>query len=263
MTEATTNAQTLPGLVVENSKIRGSKPAMREKYLGIWQTYSWSDYANHVAELALGLKAIGFSAGDKLAVIGDNRPRLYWAQLAAQALGGASVPVYQDSIADELAFVLSDADVSVIFAEDQEQVDKMLSIEDRLPQVKQIVYCDDRGLSDYDHKLLKSYEAVIELGVNGDRAAYEAGVQALDANTVALMCYTSGTTGKPKGVMLNHANLVAAAKAFVSVEDVRESDDFLSYLPMAWVGDVTYSLATSLLTGASCNCPEEIGRAHV
>ena len=256
MTEATTNAQTLPGLVVENSKIRGSKPAMREKYLGIWQTYSWSDYANHVAELALGLKAIGFSAGDKLAVIGDNRPRLYWAQLAAQALGGASVPVYQDSIADELAFVLSDADVSVIFAEDQEQVDKMLSIEDRLPQVKQIVYCDDRGLSDYDHKLLKSYEAVIELGVNGDRAAYEAGVQALDANTVALMCYTSGTTGKPKGVMLNHANLVAAAKAFVSVEDVRESDDFLSYLPMAWVGDVTYSLATSLLTGASCNCPE-------
>lgn len=126
-------AKTLPGLVIENSKSRASKPAMRERYLGIWETYSWSDYADQVAALALGLKAEGFGAGDKLAVIGDNRPRLYWAQLAAQALGGAAVPVYQDSIADELAYVIADADVSIIVAEDQEQVDKMLSIEDRLP----------------------------------------------------------------------------------------------------------------------------------
>lgn len=249
-------AKTLPGLVIENSKSRASKPAMRERYLGIWETYSWSDYADQVAALALGLKAEGFGAGDKLAVIGDNRPRLYWAQLAAQALGGAAVPVYQDSIADELAYVIADADVSIIVAEDQEQVDKMLSIEDRLPQVKRIVFCDERGLGNYKHSLLKSYDAVIEAGVAGDRSAYEEGVKALDPNSVAVMCYTSGTTGKPKGVMLSHANIVSAAEAFINVEDVRESDDFLSYLPMAWVGDATYSLGTSLLTGAACNCPE-------
>jgi long-chain acyl-CoA synthetase len=249
-------AKTLPGLVIENSKSRASKPAMRERYLGIWETYSWSDYADQVAALALGLKAEGFGAGDKLAVIGDNRPRLYWAQLAAQALGGAAVPVYQDSIADELAYVIANADVSIIVAEDQEQVDKMLSIEDRLPQVKRIIFCDERGLGNYNHSLLKSYDQVIEAGVAGDRSAYEEGIKALDPNSVAVMCYTSGTTGKPKGVMLSHANIVSAAEAFINVEDVRESDDFLSYLPMAWVGDATYSLGTSLLTGAACNCPE-------
>ena len=249
-------ANTLPGLVIENSKSRASKPAMRERYLGIWETYSWSDYADQVAALALGLKAEGFGSGDKLAVIGDNRPRLYWAQLAAQALGGAAVPVYQDSIADELAYVIADADVSIIVAEDQEQVDKMLSIEDRLPQVKRIIFCDERGLGNYNHSLLKSYDKIIEAGVAGDRSAYEEGIKALDPNSVAVMCYTSGTTGKPKGVMLSHANIVSAAEAFINVEDVRESDDFLSYLPMAWVGDATYSLGTSLLTGAACNCPE-------
>jgi long-chain acyl-CoA synthetase len=252
MSEATS----LPALVLDNAASRGSVPGMREKFHGIWQTYSWADYNEQVMQFALGLQSLGFKAGDKLAVIGDNRPRLYWAQLSAQALGGAAVPVYQDSIADELAYVLADAGVSVIIAEDQEQVDKALSIRDRLPSLTAVIYDNTRGMASYDDPILKSYESVQKLGESGDAKAYEAAVRAMSADTIALMCYTSGTTGKPKGVMLSHGNLLAAGRAFVANEDIQESDDFLSYLPMAWVGDVTYSTAASLLTGASCNCPE-------
>ncbi len=250
------DAATLPGQALENAKTRGAKPAMREKHHGIWQTYTWSDYNDHVRNFALGLKALGFQPGDKLAIIGDNRPQLYWAQIAAQAAGGAAVPVYQDSIADELAYVLADADVAFIVAEDQEQVDKALSIRDRLPTLKYIIYDDDRGLSEYDAPNLVSYASVAEKGAAGDAAQYAADVAALDPDSVALMCYTSGTTGRPKGVMLSHRNMISAARTFVAHEDVREDDDFLSYLPMAWVGDATYSMAASLVTGARCYCPE-------
>lgn len=250
------DAQTLPGVLLQNAKTRGDKPAMREKELGIWHTYTWADYADEVRRFALGLKAIGFGEGDKLAVIGDNRPRLYWAQIAAQMLGGAAVPVYQDSIADELAFVLADADVSVIVAEDQEQVDKSLAIQEQLPSLKRIIYDDDRGLGDYDEEIILSFDAAQKMSDGGDAAGLDASVDALDPESIALMCYTSGTTGRPKGVMLSHANLLMAAHGFVSSEDVREGDDFIAYLPMAWVGDATYSFVASLVSGATCNCPE-------
>src|SRR5687767_11270088 len=125
--------------MVRNATEFGARPAIREKDRGIWQTFSWSEYRDHVRDFALGLAALGFSRGDKLSVIGDNRPRLYWAQLAAQALGGVSVPVYQDSIAKELAYVLDHAEVTVIVAEDQEQVDKILSLKDRLPRLQYVI----------------------------------------------------------------------------------------------------------------------------
>lgn len=250
------DANTLPALVLRNAQVRPDKPAMREKHHGIWQTYNWGDYAREVQSFALGLKALGFQAGEKLSVIGDNRPRLYWAQVAAQALGGAAVPVYQDSIADELAYVLDDADVKIVVAEDQEQVDKLLSIKDKLPKLEHVIFDDDRGLGDYDDPILRSYDSVNAGGSSGEAAGYAAGVEALDPDTIGYMCYTSGTTGRPKGVMLSHGNMLSTARIFVANEDVRESDDFLSYLPMAWVGDATYSLAVSLLTGAACNCPE-------
>jgi long-chain acyl-CoA synthetase len=250
---------TLPGLMLRNAEVRGDKPAMREKDLGIWRTYSWSDYAKEVEAFALGLSAIGFGQGDKLVVIGDNRPRLYWAQIAAQSLGGAAVPVYQDSIAEELAFVLADADTKVVVAEDQEQIDKVLSIQDQLQSLTWLIYDDSRGMAHYDNPNLKSFVEVQETG----RASSVAGsggfakmVDALDTDDVAVMSYTSGTTGKPKGVMLSHGNLIFAAKTFCSVEDVRESDDFISYLPMAWVGESMYGMALSLMVGCSCNCPE-------
>ena len=250
------DAQSIPAAVLDNVKTRGDKAAMREKFHGIWQTYTWADYQTEVRNFALGLKSLGFGLGDKLSVIGDNRPRLYWSQIAAQSLGGAAVPVFQDSIATELAYVLADADTSFVVAEDQEQVDKILSIVDQLPGLKGIIYTDGRGLGEYDEPLLKSYESVQEIGKSADASCYESDVRAITSDVIAYMCYTSGTTGRPKGVMLSHGNMLSVGRAFTAVEDVRESDDFISYLPMAWVGDATYSVVTSILTGASTNCPE-------
>jgi len=250
------DATTLPGLALANAKNRGAKPGIREKYHGIWQTWTWAEYYDEMRRFGLGLQALGFKEGDKLAVIGDNRPQLYWAQLAAQALGGASVPVYQDSIVEELTYVLDNAEVSIIVAEDQEQVDKALAMIDRLPMVRHIVYDDGRGLGDYDHPKLISFEDVQERGASGDANAFDRGVESLDPGKIALMSYTSGTTGRPKGVVLSHGNLVTTTQIFVDQEDIRESDDFISYLPMAWVGETTYNLVTSLLTGACSNCPE-------
>jgi long-chain acyl-CoA synthetase len=246
---------TLPGLVFRNAETRGGKPAMREKSLGIWRTWTWSDYAEEVKSFADGLAAMGFGPDDKLVVIGDNRPRLYWAQLAAQGLGGAAVPVYQDSIAEELAFVLADADTKVIVAEDQEQVDKVLSIRDRIPTLEWLIYDDDRGMTSYQDPQLASF-AEIQAKGSSNPGSFARSVAALDPEAVAIMCYTSGTTGQPKGVMLSHRNLISMASTLCDQEDIRESDDFISYLPMAWVGESMYGTTVALLTGCCSSCPE-------
>src|SRR5437762_9361049 len=158
------DATTLPRLLQRNVRELANRPAIREKDRGIWQTWSWSEYHDQVRDLALGLAALGFKRGDRLSVIGDNRPRLYWAQMAAMSLGGISVPVYQDSIAKELAYVWNHAEVSVIIAEDQEQVDKVLTLKAELPAVRLVIYDDPRGMLTYRHEWLKSYGDVQELG---------------------------------------------------------------------------------------------------
>src|SRR5690349_4060426 len=159
----TVNA-TLPQLLRRNAEQHPARPALREKDLGIWQTYNWRRYWDEVRGLALGLATAGFKRGDKLSVIGENRPRLYFAQLAAQSLGGIAVPAYQDAIATELAYVLDHAEISVVVAEDQEQVDKILSLQERLPHLKLVVYDDPRGLLNYTEPKLRSFEAVQESG---------------------------------------------------------------------------------------------------
>lgn len=253
------NAETLPRLLRRNAEAAAGRPAMREKYRGIWQTMSWARYWQEVYDFALGLAAAGFRRGDRLSVIGDNRPRLYAAQLAAQCLGGVAVPVYQDSIAAELAYVLEHAEVSVIVAEDQEQVDKILSLKPRLPKLKLLIYDDPLGLRHYDDPLLRAFEAVQTAGHDFDAGHPRYVEQEIDRGApddLALLAYTSGTTGNPKGVMLSHANMIAAARAFAAVEDIRPGDQWLCYLPMAWVGDSLYSTVMSLLVGFTCNCPE-------
>ena len=248
---------TLPQLLRRNAGTMATRPAMREKDLGIWQPYSWRRYWEEARDFAAGLAAHGFKAGDKLAVIGENRPRLYFAQLSAMCLGGVAVPAYQDAIASELAFVLDHAEVSVVVAEDQEQVDKVLSLKDRLPHLKLVVYDDPRGLAEYDDPLLQSFEAVQEEGRRAGFGAVDAAVDAGKPDDVCLFSYTSGTTSRPKGVMLSHANLLSAAEALAKAEDIRAGDDFLAYLPMAWIGNSLFAIALHSWIGFTCNYPEK------
>src|SRR5881628_979730 len=250
---------TLPRLLQRNARDLGDRPAIREKDRGIWQSWTWREYHDHVRDFALGLAALGFQRGEKLSVIGDNRPRLYWAQVAAQALGGISAPVYQDSIAKELQYVWSHAEVAVIVAEDQEQVDKVVSLKDQLPAVRHVIYDDPRGMAQYRHDWLRSFADVEELGrkFGQEHPGYlEAAIDEGRPDDVAMIWYTSGTTGHPKGAMLTHANLIETARMLTKVEDVRPEDDWLSYLPMGWAGDGFYSLVMGLLVGFCCNCPE-------
>jgi long-chain acyl-CoA synthetase len=250
---------TLPMLLQRNAREFRDRPAIREKDRGIWQTHTWSEYHENVRDFAHGLAALGFKRGEKLSVIGDNRPRLYWAQVAAQALGGVSVPVYQDSIARELAYVWEHAEVSVIVAEDQEQVDKILGLKDQLPALRLVIFDDPRGMGHYRHDWLKAFSDVEAMGREYEKAHpgyFEREVDAGRPDDVAMIAYTSGTTGNPKGAMLTHANAVETARIFMRAEDVRPDDEWLSYLPMAWVGDAIYSLVLSLAVGFCCNCPE-------
>ena len=210
-------------------------------------------------DLALGLAALGFRRGDRLSVIGDNRPRLYWAQVAAQCLGGVPVPVYQDSIAKELAFVWNHAEISVIVAEDQEQVDKVLSLREQLPALRLVVYDDGRGMSGYKHDWLKSYEHVQEAGrkFGAEHPGYfEAEIDKGRPADVAIISYTSGTTGSPKGAMISHANAIGVAESFARESRLKPEDTSLAYLPMAWAGDSVYTLFASLAVGFCANCPE-------
>jgi long-chain acyl-CoA synthetase len=250
---------TLPKLLQRNAEESPQAPGIREKTRGVWQTFDWLAYRDTVRDLALGLAAMGFKRGDKLSVVGDNRPQLYMAQLAAQVLGGTSVPVYQDSIASELVYVLNHAETSVIVAEDQEQVDKALSLKDQLPNLRLIVFEEKRGLWSYDDPMLKSFESVLEAGVAYGKAHptfYTDELAKGRPDDLAMIAYTSGTTGNPKGAMLSHRNMIAASEAFIEVNHTKPGDNWLSYLPMAWVGDAAFSLGMALAGKLVANCPE-------
>lgn len=250
---------TFPKLLAHNAVARGDRPAMREKDLGIWQSWSWADVAAEVRALACGLKALGCARGDKVAIIGDNRPRLYWSMVAAQAVGAVPVPMYQDSVADELCYVIEHAEARFAIVEDQEQIDKLLEIKDRCPHLSDMIYDDARGLRDYAEGFLHSYEAALETGRAYDRDNpdfYDESVALGGAEDVSIMLYTSGTTGKPKGVVLTHRNVMATAHNSARADKLVETDEVLAYLPMAWVGDHIFSFGQSYVAGFCVACPE-------
>jgi long-chain acyl-CoA synthetase len=250
---------TLPRLLQRNARDFADRPAIREKDRGIWQSWTWREYHDQVRDLALGLASLGLKRGDRLSVIGDNRPRLYAAQLAVQCLGGVSVAVYQDSIAKELAFVWNHAEVGVIVTEDQEQVDKVVGLRPELPALRVVIYDDPRGMLGYKHEWLKSYEEVQEAGrrFGAEHPGYfEAEIDKGKADDIAVVCYTSGTTGNPKGAMITHANAIGVAEIFCREASVVPEDTSLAYLPMAWAGDAVYTLFASLVAGFCSNCPE-------
>ncbi|ANY17896.1 long-chain fatty acid--CoA ligase [Bordetella pseudohinzii] len=252
-------AQTFPALLLEHASVRPSRPAIREKDLGIWQTLSWADVAEHVRLLAHGLAALGIGPGKHIAVIGENRPRLYIAMMAAQALGAIPVPLYQDAVAQEMVYVLQDAEISVAIVEDQEQVDKMLEVRAQCPALKAVVYDDPRGMRHYHDALLQSYEALEETGRQHAQAHpdfYLQAARAVRPDDTAAMFYTSGTTGKPKGVVLTHHALIDRARAVAEMEKLSDQEDVLAYLPPAWIGQNMFSYTQLLVSGFTVNHPE-------
>lgn len=258
--------QSVPALLHRNAEIFGSAPAYREKEYGIWQSWTWSQTRDEVEALALGLLDMGLAEGDFVAIIGRNRPYLYWAMMAAEMCGAVPVPLYQDANAEEMAYVLGHCGARFIIAGDQEQVDKVIEVQEQLPNFEHMIYLDPRGLRKYDHAALTSYEDVQKAG----RAARDRLKGPLDArqakltyDSTGVMLYTSGTTGKPKGVVLSNRNIIETAKSSSEFDGLRQSDDILAYLPMAWVGDFIFSVGQALWTGFCTNCPESADTMHV
>jgi len=257
-----TGADTFPKLLIRNAQIRGDRPAIRHKYLGIWQSWTWAQVLDEVRAFSVGLEELGLKRGDKFAVIGGNRPRLYWAMCAGQALGAVPVPIYADSVADEMAYVLDHAEATLAVVEDQEQVDKILSVSERVKRVGQIFYDEPRGLRDYDHTRLKSIDDVQRIGRQalaadpGRQERWERCLNEGKGADLSVMLYTSGTTGRPKGVMLTFDNVLISAKNGNAWDQLDEKEEVIAYLPLAWIGDHIFSYAQSYTAGFCVNCPE-------
>ncbi len=264
---ATAVADTFPKLLIRNAKLYGSRPAMRHKDLGIWQTWTWGQVLDIVRAYAVGLHRLGLKRGDTIAVVGANRPKLYWSVMAAQMVGAIPVPVYADAVADELAFVLDHADVRFAAVEDQEQVDKILSVSQKLPKLEQMIYDERRGLRDYDHARLRPIDDVV---AEGRKALAEdaSAVAWLDAQIVSgkgsdpsIILYTSGTTGASKGVLLTHERSILAGSDTVAFDKLTEKDVALAYLPLAWVGDHYLNYVQGMIAGFCIACPENTDTA--
>lgn len=260
-TDARDLSRTLPGLLLRNAGQFGhGRVALREKEFGIWQRVTWQQYLEHVRDLALGLTAIGLRPGEALGIIGDNRPEWVYAELAAQAAGAVPFGIFQDAIIGELAYIIDHSGATLLVAEDQEQVDKILGLKAQLPRLKKIIYTDPKGLWDYTDELLIPYAEVERLGRERhlqDPGWFERNVRALRETDLAIICYTSGTTGHPKGTLLTHHNILSMVASLNEVDPKTPSDQFLSFIPLPWIVEQTMSVFSALYTGYTVNFPEE------
>ena len=252
-------ANTFPQLLLHHAAVRGDAPAIREKDLGIWQTWTWRQVAAEVRALACGLAAQGLKRGDHIAVIGENRPRLYWTMTAAQCLGAIPVPMYQDAVAAEMVYVFQNAGIGYAVVEDQEQVDKVLEIAEQAPLIQHIYYDDARGLRNYTQRELMAFDELQRIGRDFDAAHpgfFESEVAQVKPEDTAAMFYTSGTTGHPKGVVHTQRALIDRSRAACALEHLGADEEILAYLPPAWIGQNIFSYAQAYVAGYCVNCPE-------
>ncbi|MEW6487276.1 MAG: long-chain fatty acid--CoA ligase [Thermodesulfobacteriota bacterium] len=251
---------TLPKLLRHNAmKYGDGKVALREKEFGIWQPFTWKEYYEHVKYFCLGLVSMGLEKGDTISIIGDNRPEWVYAELAAQCAGAVGIGIYQDSILKEVSYIINHAASKFIVAEDQEQVDKVLDMGDELTTVRHVVYTDSRGMSKYDDDRLIFFPEVEEKGRQYEKdhpALFDQLVDATRTDEPAQICTTSGTTGNPKLAVLSHRNMISMAANLGEVDPKRETDEFVSFLPLPWIGEQMMGVASALLFGFTVNFPE-------
>lgn len=253
-------ADTFPKLLMKNAERFGDTPALREKEFGIWQMWTWHEFLDRVRNFSLGLISLGLEPEDKVAIIGDNRPEWVIAELAAQSAGAISMGIYQDSIADEVQYLVNFCDARFVVAEDQEQVDKILDVWDNLPKVEHVIYHDPRGMRNYEAPFLRYFPNVEARGEDYGRdhaGLFERNVEKTHPENVAIFSTTSGTTGTPKLAMLTHSNLVSMGRNLMAVDPLTPDDEYVSFLPLAWIGEQMIALAAGLSVGFTINFPEE------
>jgi long-chain acyl-CoA synthetase len=257
---------TFPRLMLEHARARPDAAALREKEYGIWQTTTWGELVEEVRAIAAGLADSGLAAGQHLVVIGDNRPRLYACMLAAQSLGAIPVPLYQDAVAAEIVFPINNAEVAHAIVEDQEQVDKLLEIREKCPQLARIWYDEPRGLRNYDEPGLEDLDSLVEAGqarLQRQPGFFDEAISRVKPDDVAAMFFTSGTTGNPKGVVHTHRTLLDRARAGADFDKLTHAEEVLAYLPPAWIGQNIFSYAQWLACGYIVNCPESAATVSI
>jgi len=259
--------QTLPSLphyLLRNAETRPDKVAMRHKDLGIWHEWTWSEMLEEIRAFSLGLLELGLRPGERVAIVGANRPRLYWTFAAVQCALGVPVPIYADSVAEEMVYVLEHAGVRFAVCQDQEQVDKVVSVRERLPALETLIFDESRGLRDLDDPGVLDFAAVRDLGrraLERDpnlRAEWLRGIDTLAGDALCVLLYTSGTTGRPKGVMLSHDNLIVTCLNANAFDGLGADEETIAYLPLAWVGDHVFSYGQALTAGYCVCCPESL-----
>jgi long-chain acyl-CoA synthetase len=251
---------TLPKLLKFNYETWGdTRIAMRHKDFGIWQQYTWKDYYENVKSFALGLKSIGFQPSDKICIIGDNEPEWFWAELACQALRGAAIGIFVDCIPEEVRYIVDHSESIFVVTRDQEQTDKIIQIREEIPRVRKVIYWDPKGMWSYDDPFIMSFDQVKRLGQEYERKSpgfFEKEVEQGKDEDLAIISYTSGTTGKPKGAITTHKNLITTVSSWFQVEPWHFTDRYLSYVPLAWIAEQLFGVAGGLISGASINFPE-------